>query len=54
MKGGEFNARELPFTPPFMDKRGGLVLNMGSFMGWAAGKVMEKYFEKQSSASAGH
>ena len=41
MKGGEFNARELPFTPPFMDKRGGLVLNMGSFMGWAAGKVME-------------
>ena len=32
MKGGKYNARELPFTPPFMDKRGGLVLNMGSFM----------------------
>ncbi len=41
MKGGEWHARELPFTPPFMDKRGGLVLNMGSLMGWAAGKVME-------------
>lgn len=41
MKGGEWHARELPITPPFMDKRGGLVLNMGSLMGWAACKVME-------------
>ena len=41
MKGGEWQARELPITPPFMDKRGGLVLNMGSLMGWAACKVME-------------
>ena len=29
MKGGAFKAREMPMTPPFMDKRGGLVLNMG-------------------------
>ena len=41
MKGGEWHARELPIIPPFMDKRGGLVLNMGSLMGWAACKVME-------------
>jgi len=41
MKGGKRKARELPFTPPFMDKRGGLVLNMGAFTGWAAQKVME-------------
>lgn len=41
MRGGKWHARELPFTPPFMDKRGGLVLSMGSFMTWASQKVME-------------
>ncbi len=41
MKGGEWSARELPFTPPFMDKHGGLVMSMGSFMTWASQKVME-------------
>ena len=41
MKGGEWKARELPFTPPFMDKSGGLVMSMGSFMTWASQKVME-------------
>jgi len=41
LKGGAAKARELPFTPPFMDKKGGLVMSMGSFMGWCAGKVME-------------
>ena len=41
MKGGKFQARELPFIPPFMDKKPGLVLGMGAFMGWAAQKVME-------------
>ncbi|MBQ4198746.1 MAG: 4Fe-4S ferredoxin [Kiritimatiellae bacterium] len=41
MKGGKWNARELPFTPPFMDKRGGVVMGIGAFTGWAAQKVME-------------
>jgi electron-transferring-flavoprotein dehydrogenase len=41
MKGGAYHARELPFTPPFMDKRGGLVMTIGNLMGWAAQKVME-------------
>lgn len=41
MKGSEWKARELPFTPPFMDKSGGLVMSMGSFMTWASQKVME-------------
>lgn len=41
MKGGKWNARELPLTPPFMDKKGGLVMGIGSFMGWCAGKIME-------------
>lgn len=41
MKGGEWQARELPFTPPFMDKRGGLVMSMGAFMTWASQKAME-------------
>ena len=41
MRGGKWHARELPFTPPFMDKHGGLVLSMGSFMTWASQKVME-------------
>ena len=41
MKGGKWNARELPFIPPFMDKKPGLILQMGSFMTWAAQKVME-------------
>lgn len=41
MKGGKWNARELPLTPPFMDKMGGVIMSMGSFMGWAAQKVME-------------
>ena len=41
MKGGKWNARELPFTPPFMDKRGGLVMTIGNLTGWAAQKVME-------------
>ena len=30
----------LPFIPPFLDKKPGLVLNMGAFMGWCAEKVM--------------
>ena len=33
MKGGKYQARELPFIPPFMDKKPGYVLNMGAFMG---------------------
>lgn len=41
MKGGAWQARELPVTPPFMDKAGGLVMSMGSFMTWASQKVME-------------
>ena len=41
MKGGQWQARELPLTPPFMDKRGGVVMSMGSFMTWASQKVME-------------
>ncbi len=41
MKGGKWSARELPLTPPFMDKKGGLVMGIGSFMGWCAGKIME-------------
>ena len=41
MKGGKWNARELPFTPKFMEKKPGLVLQMGSFMTWASQKVME-------------
>ena len=41
MKGGAWQARELPFIPPFMDKKPGYVLQMGSFMTWAAQKVME-------------
>ena len=41
MRGGKWKARELPFIPPFMDKKPGLVLQMGSFMTWAAQKVME-------------
>lgn len=41
LKGGRWEARELPFTPSFMDKSGGLVLSMGSFMTWASQKVME-------------
>ena len=41
MKGGKWQARELPFIPPFMDKKPGLILQMGSFMTWAAQKVME-------------
>ncbi|MGN0853458.1 MAG: 4Fe-4S ferredoxin [Kiritimatiellia bacterium] len=41
MKGRAWNARELPFTPAFMDKAGGLVMSMGSFMTWASQKVME-------------
>ncbi len=41
MKGGRWNARELPFIPSFMDKKPGLVLQMGSFMTWAAQKAME-------------
>ena len=32
MRGGKWKARELPFIPPFMDKKPGLVLQMGSFM----------------------
>lgn len=44
MKGGEYKARELPFIPPFMDKKPGLVLGMGQFMGWAAQKAMEYGF----------
>ena len=41
MKKGPF-ARELPFIPRFMDKKPGLVLNMGAFMDWCAGKLMEQ------------
>ena len=41
MKGGKWKARELPLTPPFMDKMGGVVMSMGSFMTWASQKVME-------------
>ena len=41
MKGGKWHARELPFTPPFMDKMGGVAMSMGSFMTWASQKVME-------------
>lgn len=41
MKGGEWQARELPFIPPFMDKKPGYVLNLGAFMGWASQKAME-------------
>ena len=36
------SARELPFIPKFMDKKPGLVLNMGAFMDWCAGKLMEQ------------
>lgn len=42
MKGGAWKARELPLTPPFMDKRGGLVMSMGGFMTWASQKAMEQ------------
>ena len=41
MKGGKWKARELPFTPSFMDKRGGVIMSVGAFTGWAAQKVME-------------
>ena len=41
MRGGKWKARELPLTPPFMDKRGGVVMGIGAFTGWAAQKVME-------------
>ena len=34
------SARELPFIPRFMEKRPGLVLNMGAFMGWCAERLM--------------
>jgi len=44
MKGGKWQARELPFIPPFMDKKPGYILNMGTFMGWAAQKAMEYGF----------
>ncbi len=39
MKKGPF-ACELPFIPPFMDKKGGLILSMGSFMSWCAERIM--------------
>lgn len=39
MKKGPY-ARELPFIPSFMDKEGGLVLTMGSFMSWCAERIM--------------
>ncbi len=34
------SARELPFTPKFMEKKPGLILNMGAFMGWCAERIM--------------
>ena len=36
----EPSACRLPFIPPFLDKKPGLILNMGAFMGWCAEKVM--------------
>ena len=33
-------ARELPFIPGFMDKKGGLILSMGSFMSWCSERIM--------------
>lgn len=33
-------ARELPWIPPFLDKKPGLILNMGAFMSWAAQRLM--------------
>ena len=35
-------ARTLPFIPPFMDKKGGFVATMGSFMGWCAMRAMNE------------
>lgn len=34
------SAREFPFIPRFMDKKPGLILNMGAFMGWCAERLM--------------
>lgn len=36
------HAVEAPFIPGFMDKKPGLVLNMGAFMDWCSGKLMEQ------------
>jgi electron-transferring-flavoprotein dehydrogenase len=35
----EHYALKLPWTPPFLHKRGGLVLSMGQFMQWAGAQV---------------
>jgi len=36
----EDHAIELPFTPEFLHKRGGLVLSMGQFMQWVGSQLM--------------
>jgi electron-transferring-flavoprotein dehydrogenase len=35
----EHEAMELPWTPPFLHKQGGLVLSMGQFMQWVGAQV---------------
>ena len=38
--GVEHQAMELPWTPPFLNKHGGLILSMGQFTQWVANQVM--------------
>ena len=35
----ELNALKLPWTPPFLHKRGGMVLSLGQFMQWVGAQV---------------
>ena len=37
---GKHHAFELPYTPGFLNKHGGLVLSIGQFMQWAGSQVM--------------